>query len=95
MKWFEKTKFLTDSVFTWWAFIQPSWRTFKRGQISCKVQGEWDILHSPHINGLLNVVMLVYWWVRILEEHEPKDSVRTDYEFFAKDVAWVFSNLSS
>ena len=84
-----------DSVFTWWAFIQPSWRTFERGKVSREVQGEWGDLHSPRINGLLNVVMLVYWWVRILEEQKPKDSVRADYEFFAKDVAWVFSKLSS
>ena len=84
-----------DSVFTWWASIQPSWRTFGRGTVSHEVQGEWGILHSPRINGLLNIVMLVYWWVRILEEHKPKDGVRADYELFAEDVVWVFSKLSS
>ena len=54
-----------------------------------------SILHSPCINGLLNIIMLVYWWVRILEEHKPEDGVCADYELFAEDVAWVFSKLSS
>ena len=84
-----------DSVFAWWGSIQPSWRSFKRGKISRNVHGEWDTLYAPHINGLLNVVILVYWWVRILEEQKPRDGIRADYEQFADDVAWVFSNLSN
>ena len=79
----------------WWASIQPSWRVFECGKVSREIWGGWDVLYAPHINGLLNVVVLVYWWVRILEEHEPEDGVRADYELFAEDVAWVFSNLSS
>lgn len=84
-----------DSTFAWWASIQPSWRTFERGRVSREVHGGWDVLHAPRINGLLNVVMLVYWWISVLEEHKPEGSSRADYEFFADDVAWVFSNLSA
>jgi hypothetical protein len=83
-----------DSVFTWWSLIQPSWRTFERGRVSRKVLGEWDVLYAPRINGLLNVVMLVYWWIKILEEHKPEDGRHADYVFFAEDVAWVFSKLT-
>jgi len=84
-----------DSAIAWWASIQPSWRTLEHGKVSHGVQGGWDILHSPRINGLLNIVMLVYWWIRILEEHKPRDGVHADYEFFAEDVVWVFSQLYS
>ena len=84
-----------DSVFEWWGSIQPSWRSFERGVISREVSGDWKALRAPRINGLLNVVILVYWWSRILEEHRPEDGVRADYELFANDVAWVFSHLSS
>jgi hypothetical protein len=84
-----------DSVFVWWESIQPSWRSFKRGRVSREVGGEWDALQAPRINGLLNVVILVYWWVRILEERRLQDGARSDYEEFADDVAWVFSNLSN
>ena len=84
-----------DSVLRWWSSIRPSWRTFERSKPSREVRGGWDVLHAPRINGLLNVVMLVYWWASILEEHKPEDGVREDYEFFADDVAWVLSNLTT
>ena len=82
-----------DSIFVWWAFIQPSWRSFKRGEVSRKIRGGWDVLHVPRVNGLLNVVMLAYWWAKVLEEEGPEDGMRADYEQFADDVAWVFCNL--
>jgi hypothetical protein len=88
-------KGFTDSVLAWWASIQPSWRTFERGSVSREVKGGWDVLRTTRINGLLNIVILVYWWVRILEEEEPEGGVRADYEIFAEDVAWVFSNLAT
>ena len=48
--------------------------------MSRKVSGDWEVLYAPRINGLLNVVMLVYWWIRILEEHKPEGGVRADYK---------------
>ena len=85
-----------NSVLAWWALIQPPWRTFERGKVSRNILGGWDVLYAPRINGLLNVVMLVYWWIKFLGEHKPGDrSARADYELFAEDVAWVFSKLSS
>lgn len=83
-----------DSIFAWWSSLQPAWRPFNRGTVSRQVQGEWGHLYAPHTNGLLSIVILVYWWARILEEKKPEDGVRADYEFFADDVAWVLSNLS-
>jgi hypothetical protein len=55
----------------------------------------WDVIYAPHINGLPNAIILIYWWVRVLEEQKLKDGVHADYEQFADDVAWVFSNLSN
>ena len=84
-----------DSVFTWWRSLQPSWRTFQRGTVSHTVKGDWGVLRAPRINGLLNVVILVYWWARVLEEQEPGGGACADYEFFADDVAWVLLHLST
>lgn len=84
------------SVFAWWSSIQPSWRTFKQGgKASRVVDGKWGTLYAPRINGLLNVVILAYWWVEVLEKQKPEDGSRADYEEFADDVAWVFSKLST
>lgn len=84
-----------DSVFAWWGSLQPPWRSFERGTISRGVQGDWGVLCAPRINGLLNIVILVYWWARVLEEQQPEGGVRADYEFFADDVAWVISRLAT
>ena len=91
----QTTRTFVDSILGWWGSIQPEWRLFERGVVSHKVQGDWGGLHAPGINGLLNVVILVYWWGRILEECRPEDGVRADYEFFAEDVAWVLSQLDT
>ena len=82
-----------ESVLVWWGSLQPSWRSFERGVVSRTIEGDWEGLHSPRINGMLNVVILVYWWARALEEQRLEGSVRADYEFFADDVAWVLSCL--
>ena len=81
-----------DSVFAWWTFLQPPWRKFERGRVCREVGGGWGILYAPRANGLLSVVILVYWWGKILEK-QPADGFRADYELFAEDVAWVISNL--
>ena len=82
-----------DSVFIWWGSIQPSWRSFERGVVSRRVRGKWGALYAPRINGMLNVVILVYWWILVLEEQKPKDGDRADYDFFADDVSWALSQL--
>jgi hypothetical protein len=84
-----------DSAFGWWASIQPAWRKFDRSVTSREVKGGWEVIYSPRINGFLNVVILAYWWIRILGEHKPEGDLRADYEFFAADVAWVLSKLSN
>ena len=63
------------------------------GTVSCEVQGDWENLCALCINGLLNVVILVYWWSQILKEQNPRDGICSDYNFFAEDVPWVLSNL--
>ena len=84
-----------DSILAWWSSLQPSWRSFEWGSVSRQVGGSWGALYAPRINGMLNVVILAYWWIRVLEEHKPKDGNRTDYEFFADDISWVLSQLGT
>ena len=84
-----------DLVFAWWRSLQPSWRMFQHSTVSHTVKGDWGVLHAPRINGLLNVVILIYWWAWVLEEQEPGGGAHADYEFFADDVAWVLLHLST
>ena len=58
-----------NSVVEWWIFIQPIWQ---RRKIECgktlRDEGDFDLLYQSGINGLLNIVVLIYWWASILEE---------------------------
>ena len=83
-----------DSALAWWASLQPSWRSFWRDRASREVKGGWGVLYCPRTNGVLSIVILVYWWAQVLETDKQQDGTRTDYESFAEDVAWVLSKLS-
>ena len=82
----------TGSILEWWTFIQPEWRKVKPGEIT-RTKGDWERLYQPGINGLLNVIVLAYWWARILGEREsPVDDT---YSWFVSDVTWVLSQLTA
>jgi hypothetical protein len=82
-----------DCTFAWWASLQPSWRDFRRDRVSREVKGTWGVLHAPRTNGVLSVVVIVYWWAQVLEKDKRMGSAHADYELFAEDVAWVLSKL--
>ena len=88
---FDSLKSYADSVVEWWIFIQPDWRGIQLGVIS-RVEGDWERLYQPGVNGLLNVVALAHWWARIFKER--KIDVDETYSWFVSDVTWVLSQLT-
>jgi hypothetical protein len=83
----------TDTIVQWWISMQPDWR---RGELRCgrasRDEGRFESLYQPGINGLLNVVILVYWWASISEERgEPIDVA---YHWLIADVTWVLTQLT-
>lgn len=80
------------SIVEWWSFIQPMWRRIEPGKVS-RDDGDWERLYHPGINGLLNVIILAYWWAKILEEREAP--VDNSYSWFVSDVTWVLSRLTA
>ena len=82
----------TASITEWWVFIQPPWHRIEPGKVS-HTDGDWERLYQPGINGLLNVVVLAYWWARILEEREAL--IDDTYSWFVSDVTWVLSRLTA
>ena len=82
----------TKGVIVWWTALQPPWREIKFGDIS-RIEGDWERLYKPGINGLLNVIILTYWWVKILGERGL--AVDEKYSWFVSDVTWVLSKLTS
>ena len=92
-----------DSIVKWWIFLQPDWR---REGLECGVTSRdegcsnasddeescWERIYKPGLNGLLNVVILVYWWARILEARG--ESADEAYRWLVADVTWVLSQLT-
>ena len=80
------------SIVKWWIFIQPDWRSDLKCGETLREGGCWEQLYQPGINGLLNVVILVYWWTKILKERgQPADEA---YHWIVADITWVLSQLT-
>ena len=53
----------------WWAMLQPAWRRSNTGSIIfSKVDGDWESLRRPGLNGLLSVMVgLLFWGITLRE----------------------------
>ena len=77
----------------WWSSLQPSWRVLESGN-EMREEGSFDCLCQPGINGLLNIVILAYWWGNGLEKFSADSHNEEErYRWFANDVSWVLSML--
>ena len=79
-------------IIEWWIAIQPDWRKLHSGKVSRHVEGGWERIYQPGVNGLLNIIILAYWWIRILEERGI--AIDESYSWFVSDVTWVLSQLT-
>ena len=82
-----------SSVISWWSHLQPNWRKLDCAG-SNRDNGTFDCLVQPGINGLLNVVILAYWWSDGLAKSEGVGETEGHrYRWFVADVSWVLSKL--
>lgn len=80
------------SVINWWSSLQPDWRVLEPGR-DTRAEGPLDCLCQPGINGLLNVVILAYWWSNGITSPSTDSHNDERYRWFANDVLWVLSKL--
>ena len=74
--------------------MQPSWRVLECGQ-DMRREGILDHLCQPGINGLLNIVILAYWWSNgIANSSTGSHSEEERYRWFVDDVSWVLLKLT-
>ena len=78
-------------IIKWWTTIQPDWHKIQPRK-TLRDTGDWEALYQPGINRLLNIVILAYWWIRILEERG--NAINEAYSWFISDVAWVLTQLT-
>ena len=47
----------------WWISLQPDWRVSKDGVLmSEELVGDWGALRKPGINGVLGVLVCLFYW---------------------------------
>ena len=52
----------------WWLAIQPDWRLEDGRLVHERVAGDWESLRLPGINGVVSImVALFYWGMEVLE----------------------------
>jgi len=53
----------------WWSVLQPEWRKSSSGEIHfSKVDGDWEVLRRPGLNGILSVMAALFFWGVNLQE---------------------------
>jgi len=47
----------------WWASVQPKWRKSSAGKVVfARVDGDWEEIRRPGLNGLLSIMAGLYFW---------------------------------
>lgn len=91
-----------DGWWLWWSYLQPGWRSRKRplSRDSSFNDDEnvWSKLIAPGANGMLGVVVCVYWWGKAELNKEIAGAVKVqgrveDWEEAVTDVEWVLKEL--
>lgn len=54
---------------TWWISLQPTWWV-SEGTMVTSMEGDWDVLRKPGQNGLICVLVGLFYWGRLVQEDE-------------------------
>ncbi|KAI0730522.1 hypothetical protein C8Q76DRAFT_612154, partial [Earliella scabrosa] len=79
-----------DCWWTWWSGLQPAWRLRSdSGRPTVGGMGAWDDLRIPGKNGMLIVLLSLFWW------HDIAVTTRGEWDAALTDVLWVLEQLTN
>ncbi|PPQ85848.1 hypothetical protein CVT24_005439 [Panaeolus cyanescens] len=74
----------------WWLDLQPAWRVVN-GKLNWKeVDGNWECLRCPGVNGLLSIVAVLFYWGLVAY---PKGGTRLPWLLAMEDVTIALKKL--
>ncbi|KAJ7056479.1 hypothetical protein C8F01DRAFT_1087297 [Mycena amicta] len=78
---------------SWWSVNQPDWREWVDGKpaLGKEYKGGWEGLLVAGQNGMLNVVVSLYWWG--CKEVAVKGHSSTGWTQAVKDAEWVMRGI--
>ena len=74
----------------WWKSLQPTWRISNNEVDKTLIQGDWDCLRIPGLNGVISVVVALFYWGLALKE---KPAHREAWFTAVQDCQQVFALL--
>ncbi|KAH7904939.1 hypothetical protein BJ138DRAFT_1018422, partial [Hygrophoropsis aurantiaca] len=89
----------SDTFWTWWKGLQPSWRTLgedSRPVKPCHYGDDWGELDTPGANGMLSPIACVYWWgCAVLGKVDGVvvQGTEKDWKDALLDVTWTLDAL--
>lgn len=76
---------------SWWTSLQPEWRVSKDGSVLTDVaEGSWEAVRIGGVNGLLSVVVALFFWGSAAKDEDSRDS---GWISAVKDVDRVLERL--
>ncbi|KAF9471420.1 hypothetical protein BDN70DRAFT_938959 [Pholiota conissans] len=80
-------------VTKWWTSLQPPWRISSKGKIIfSQVDGDWEPLRRPGVNGLLSIVGCLFHWGSALQKN-GKVVRNSQWIAIVKDCSTMYDNL--
>jgi hypothetical protein len=80
-----------ENEFTdWWRRLQPTWQISNNAVDKAASQGDWDCLRVPGVNGIMNVVVALFYWGLA---SEAKSAHHKAWLAAVEDCVTVFSLL--
>ena len=54
----------------WWLFLQPKWWVGVKGTIRNEsIDGNWDALWKPGLNGVVSLLAALFYWGRVAQKN--------------------------
>lgn len=85
-------KVFGSQVSGWWLSLQPDWRIEEGGGFSRTLDGDFEDLRRPGINGLLSIIAGLFFWGNSLQDEARSNEA---WMSVVSDVQFVLANLTS
>ncbi|PPQ98301.1 hypothetical protein CVT26_013496 [Gymnopilus dilepis] len=74
----------------WWLSLQPGWRVTGRKISFNEVQGDWESLRKPGINGFVNIMVSLFFWGCAVKENRRSSK---DWDVYVADCHNALTQL--
>ncbi|PPQ81291.1 hypothetical protein CVT26_015193, partial [Gymnopilus dilepis] len=64
----------SEAYTKWWTVLQPEWRILDGKVVAERIEGDWETLRRAGLNGLVSVVVALFYWGSAAREDDATDA---------------------